>query len=186
MKSSKYALVIELVSDIDKLKESILRFASSELTNHAANFIGLSIILFTVLNVAILRFPRVPLKFEFPNPCQKSTWDFFIIFVILWTLVTGMIFAIGRIAFYGTLAHETIEYPSQGIIISEGEKISLKELHKKIADKVCLSKVKLLGLIPFPLTYFKSGIGRASSGLLISFAFGLIVTVLLFLAFFFN
>lgn len=166
-----YVWVNDLISDTDRLKESILRFTSSELTSHAANFIGLSILMFSYLTFVADRFPPVQFSFVIDLAC-RSTWNYMIIFLVLWLLTTGIIFALARLAYYGQFAYRTIN------IISRQE--SLRGLYNEISEDV--TKQQILKAVP--VAWFKSGIARLSIGFALSFVLGLIVASILFLAFF--
>lgn len=126
-----------LLSDTDKLKESILRFASSELTSHAASFIGLSIILFSYLTFVADRFAAVPLSSTIVLN-DKSTFDYMIIFLILWLLISGILFALMRLVYYGHFVYHTIN------IISGKE--SLKGLYVDISEEVEKKKILFVRL----------------------------------------
>lgn len=47
---------------LEHSKETLLHFASSELTSHAANLIGLAVILFAYLNIIYPDFPKICLN----------------------------------------------------------------------------------------------------------------------------
>lgn len=170
-----YVWVNKLVSETDELKESILRFTSSELTSHAANFIGLSIIIFSYLTLAAHRFPRVPFSFVINLAC-KSTWDYMFIFLILWFLNAGIIFALARLMFYGLFAYQTINISNK----QECLKKSLKGLYVEISKEV--EKRKVFGFVR--VAWFKSGVARLSKGLTCSFVLGFITAAILFWTFF--
>lgn len=160
-----------LLSDKDKLKESILRFASSELTSHAASFIGLSIILFSYLTFVADRFPAVPLSSTIVLT-NKSTFDYMIIFSILLLLISGIVFALMRLVYYGHFVYRTIN------IVSRKE--SLKGLYLDISEEVEKKKILFVRV-----AWFKSGIATLSIGTVSSFVVGLFITLILFWAFFF-
>ena len=94
----------------EKTKETLLRFASSELTSHASNIIGFTILLFTYLNVATNRFER--LVFVLPESINLSDVKFGIFYVFLylifWVLNSGVFFCTMRLIYYGKYGNAII------------------------------------------------------------------------------
>lgn len=156
------------IDQLDKLKDILLRFVSSELTSHASNLVGLSIILFAYLDVATRLFPR-PLK---PETCNwvLSCFSYIMIFLIFWIVNSGIIFTLMRLVFYGHIADKIINYDKD-----------VKTLEKLWNDigKNGKEEEQII-----PLKWFRSGIARLSRGLIFSFIVGFAVTFLLFLVFF--
>jgi len=132
----------------ERVKESYLRFISSELTSHASNIVGFSIILFAYVNITIEIFKPLPLKPEFSlsyHTCIHAL-RFLLVSVILWLIISIIIFAIMRLIYYGKASYRVITY--------EISADSLKQLHEKITAKV--GKVKIFKVIS--MGWFEEGI----------------------------
>lgn len=172
LNSSYNTRVTVLSTNIDKLKDSLLRFTSSELTSHASNIIGLSIILFAYLNVVSRYFTeRIPFSLTF-SLSEATTWRYTVVFLILWVVNAGIIFSILRLVFYGKFASEIIHY--------QGTVFSLIELWTKVGDKV--KEARFFGL---PIRWFSEGISGLSRGLWFSFLVSFLVTAILIWTFLF-
>lgn len=161
---------------IIEFQDTLLRFASSELTAHAANLIGLALLLFSYLNFIVSsgNFPRI--CFALPRNTteffSKATADYFTIFLIFWVLNTGLFFAVNRLMYYGRYAYK--------IMIQEENVKNLKEFIDIIAEKI--DKERISGL--FPTYWFKSGISIASKGIWFSIIVGFFISIFLFYIFF--
>ena len=91
-------------------KEAMLHHLTGQINTHASTFVGLSIILFAYLDVVVKRLE--PIKFvSFPICITSTALQYFIVFMILWFLVTLLVFEAFRLIFYGRFAHKTIIYP---------------------------------------------------------------------------
>jgi hypothetical protein len=87
-----------------QIRDTLLRFCSSELTSHASNIIGLSIILFAYFGVVGQLFKeRIPFQL-----CDVPlTWEslrYVIVFLILSVIIAFIFFAGMRLVYYGKLA----------------------------------------------------------------------------------
>jgi hypothetical protein len=163
-----------LVSHTEEVKETLLDFASSELTSHANSLIGLSILLFTFLTGILTSnyFPRM--QFALPQSLSdftKSTIDYGFIFCIFWLLDTGIVFTVMRLMFYGSFAHEIVDYDKP-----------VESLHdlRDILDKEMTTKRNWIPNI----FWFKGGMGLRRRGFWFSLFIGFVLTSLLFYIFF--
>jgi hypothetical protein len=162
-----------MVSDLDNTKQAILHFISSELSSHASNLIGVSIILFTYLTVATNSFSRVPIGI---NLCDSRFWAYLVIFLIFWILNSGLVFVIGRLAYYGNLANELIIYQQEN-----QNALNISELWKEISKRVQRCRYPLIHI---SIGWWASGAARPSRGLYISLFIGFAIAGILFLVFF--
>jgi hypothetical protein len=159
----------------ETVKDNVLKFVSSELGAHSANLIGMAIILFTYLTAVVNRYEKGSFKADFWNyffPDWKGAVSYFIVFFIFWLINSGIIFATGRLIFDGVFARETIEI--------ESSETTFKGLWDKVNEEIQKRKLWRRWIL-----LWKSGIAHPSWGLLVSFALGLIATVLFFSALFF-
>ena len=156
------------MSKIDKTKERLLHFISSQLASHASSLIGFSVMLFAYLNIISQFYPnRIPFTFCF---CfATSTFRYLVIFLILWAINTLIIYTLFRLAFYGRLALETFNY--------EGTASSLKELYNDTVDKV---KKRSRAL-----KWYSKGISAFAEGLWFSLILGFFVSIILIWTFLF-
>lgn len=179
-------------------KDTLLHFASSELTSHAGSLLALSVILFTYLSII---FPNFQMSFDLYSAILfKPTFDYIVIFLIFWVLNSGIIFTAMRLIFYGAYAHAIIVFPEdkdREKLEAELAKINKKRKElkenelimndlniKHLRDLIstALKEEKFLGIIPY--NWFSSGISeRKSGGLVFSFALGFLVSKILFFVF---
>jgi len=159
----------------DEIKDNLLRFASSELTSHASNLLGISILLFTYLNVTIQSqyFPKIQFPLAESAFNLKTVFDYSVIFLIFWVLNTGVFFTVVRLVYYGKYANTIIRY--------EKPINSLKELHEEVCNRV--RNEKFLGV---SLGSFSSGVSELSKGFWYSFVIGFILSIVVFSVFFFS
>lgn len=159
-----------------KFQDTLLRFASSELTAHAAHLIGLAVLLFSYLSFIVSSeyFPRI--YFALPRNTteffSKATIDYFVIFLIFWVLNTGLFFALNRLIYYGKYAHT--------IMTHEKKAKNLKEFVNEIAKTT--DKGKIFGL--YPRSWFKHGLSITSKGFWFSISVEFLISILLFYVFF--
>jgi len=161
-----------LSQDTENAKGILLRFCSSELTSHAGNIIGFSVILFSYLSVASRFFPDIASKFKFylQNPItNKLEWLIFfcsvlVIFLILSVITTAIIFALFRLCFYGRCSHQTIMHKSSTNTVRE----LWKEISKEVEDETVFG---------IPLIWFSRGIADLPTGFAFSVGLSLIVSL---------
>ena len=164
-KPIQYMRVVVMSKTTEDFKESLLRFTSSELTSHASNIIGFAIILFAYLNVVSRYFQPVPLK---PPFClSESTLRYIIVFGILWVINTIIIFALGRLAYYGKIATKLIYYDES---VDSSAKLWEETTNK--VDKI-------------PFKWFSKGISVLSIGFWLSLFVSFVVSFILIWTFLF-
>lgn len=162
-----------LSSTAQQIRDTALRFCSSELTSHASNIIGFSIILFAYFEVVGQFFERrVPFKL-----CDVPlTWDslrYFIVFLILSSIIAVIFFAGMRLVYYGKLAHE--------VIYHKGNVTSLDAFFDTVSTKI--HEKKFLGIVP--CRWYSSGASEGSVGFWVSFPVGLLISLILMWTFLF-
>jgi hypothetical protein len=154
------------VSHPEELKRNLLHFVSSELTSHAASIVGLSVLLFTCINV-FARDGFLPrLQFSHALYISKTTFDYVIAFLAFWTLNTGIFYSFMRLTYYGAFAHETI-------ILEDFTPNSLESLRKHVA-----------GEIKGVTSWFSGGLSWKSDGSRLSLLVGLAISLVLFVVLF--
>ena len=145
----------------ERTRETYLRFVSSELTSHAANLIGLSIILFAFLSAVPQYFPsRVPAIIRCVSP-------YTLVFLLLWIISTGIFFAFMRLVYYGKIAHFTLTHELAHIT-------SLPQLVQQLERDYQGRRVH---------DWFGRGISHISPGLYFSIVVGFIASLFFFATF---
>jgi len=143
----------------ERTRETYLRFVSSELTSHAANLIGLSIILFAFLGV--VPSDRVPVIINCVSPYS-------LIFLLLWVISTGIFFAFMRLVYYGQIAHFTITQTFEQQITD------LPQLVRQLGETFQGRTI---------YDWFGSGISYTSHGFHLSIVVGFIASLFFFITF---
>jgi len=95
---------------LEKSKAALLHFASAEITSHAADLIGLAVLLFAYLNIIYPNFPKICLN-PYSLITLKQVFDYVVIFIIFWVLNSGVIFAVMRLIYCGGYANAIISLP---------------------------------------------------------------------------
>jgi len=158
----------------EELKRTLLQFVSSELTAHAATVVGISVLLFTAVNVFTRENFLPAIHFPMQLVISKITFDYAVVFFVFWMLCAGFTYSFMRLMFYGALADEILDL--KGFSPSNLEDLRNK-IAEKIAEKRGMEKV---------ITWFSGGIGWGSSGFRFSLLIGLSVDVILFVVLFIN
>lgn len=154
----------------EDFKEILLRFVSSELTSHASGIIGFSIILFAYLNVISQFYPdRIPFTPCFYHPASTRT---LFVFLILWAINTLIIYTLLRVAYYGKIASELIQY--------DKPTNSSKELWDKVTNEI---RKETFFTVPFE--WFRKGISSLSIGFWLSLFVSFVVSSILIWTFLF-
>ena len=150
------------------LKDTLLKFASSELTSHAANVLAIGVILFSYLNII---YPDFQVECNLSSPLIfKPTFNFIVVFCVFWILNSGIIFSTLRLVYYGGIAHE--------IIYFSGTATDISQLSVAVANKLANKT-----FFKIPLKLFSSGISESKGGIYFALLLGLIVSGILFFTF---
>ena len=167
------------MSNLEKAKETLLHFASSELASHASNLMGLSVILFAYLTAVFQScyFPRIEINLSYIPP--RPTFDYVVIYIIFWFLNSGIVFSTMRLVYYGKYGHAIIVFPET----KDDEKWvpfidGIKTLRDRVAENATKGKFKTI------LRWFSTGISEFGAGVLVSLILGFIISLALFWVFF--
>ena len=163
----------------EEAKKTLLSFCSSELTSHAANIIGLSILLFAFLGIATEIFETIPLVVvgNADKIWSKAFFDYFFFYLMFWILVSGILFAFMRLVYYGHFAHNVI------VLTDDSEKpiCTIADLRKRVMPLAALNKFSYM-----PANWFAKGVSIKNQGLIHSFIWGGVISQLLFYTIFFT
>ncbi len=159
----------------EESKEVLLSFVSSEITSHAGSILGLAVLLFAYLTAIFDSnyFPKISVNLA--NIPFRPTFDYAVIFVIFWVLISGIMYSVMRLIYYGNFANETIHFSEK-----KGRSLEMKELWDEVAANVH----KIRGFSIVPMSWFSRGISKDKGGIWFSFGIGFIMSVILFVVFF--
>lgn len=95
-------------SATEESKDVILDYASSEITSHASSILGLAVLLFACLTAVFDSgsFPKISVNLSYVF--TRHTFDYGVIFVLFWVLVSGILYQVMRLIYYGNVANETL------------------------------------------------------------------------------
>jgi hypothetical protein len=174
--------LIELNQDFnnrEKAKETLLHFASAELTSHASNIIGLALILFSYLNIVFGSgyFERVSTVSLMQTPLAgllvKSSLDYIIIFLVFWLINSGILFQLMRLVYYGRWSHY--------IIVCTENVDTVNELRNVVQRKAAEDKRRFFLV---PVQWFAEGVSEHSIGFWFSLIVSFVYSSILFYVFF--
>lgn len=153
----------------DQHKSTLLRFVSSEISSHASNILGFSVLLFAFLSM-VNGFFEERIALTPPFCLTTESLRYVAVLLILTLLCTGVFYTFMRLVFWGRL--------STKILINENKAMTtLINLWNDVKDTEKWENKRFFGL---PLKLWSGGIASDPRGLLLSFFIGLITSLILF------
>lgn len=153
----------------EEIRETLLRFATSELTSHGSLLIGFSVILFAFFELVNRSF-ATSIVFE---PCFRYpvSLRYLLVFLFIGFLIGGIIFVMMRFIFWGRILSRIVYSGSLS------ETITFDKYWNQIFDSLKFSR---------PLKWWSKGIRKDPKGLILSLIGGLFASWILLWLFLFN